>query len=539
MKNFSLLHVVRPRDSAFIVWAVIAALVLSGDLMAQAPSAASAQAAQSEELTFVSGIRFTGNSVFASDVLEPLVADRFGSSLSLAELRALAARIDAHYHAMGYLLARTVIPQQDFARSDRTVEFRVLEGTLGEIRVQGSERFSDERVARMVRDRVGVRPGDVVHVHDLERALAGLNRSTDLELKSSLQPGQSTGSTDLVVQVHEPKFVDLHVEANNFGSAATGRYRVSPGVHLSGLSRRGDSLAVNAVLSPESSNLYAAQLHYRTPVRQGRTQVAAYVSAGNFDVGRELSVLEIEGRNFAWGVGMSRSFVPTPSASVTFDAWFEARDLRQQMLGFTTSDDRIRKLRVGATYDWTAGGGRTLVGANIHAGLGERFGGMAAESVLSSRSFARADNSFTRLSYDITRVQPIAPRWLLLGRLVGQHAFDSLVAGEQWAIGGAGSVRGHAQSAYSGDSGQTLMLEARYSLLPARNRYQLVTFAERGRVSLRMPLVDQPGSRTLSGAGVGVRASIDRWQVRADVGVPVGVSTDGNVVYNAQLMFRF
>ncbi len=504
----------------------------------QAQTAASGTAAA--ESVFVAGVRFSGNSVFTDAELQALISDRVGALLTFADLRAIAESVDAHYHRHGYRLARTVIPEQDFARADQTVELRVLEGTLGEVRIQGTERASEERVARLVHEHIGMRSGDVVDVQHLERSLANLNRTTDLQIRSTLQAGSATGSTDLIVIVEEPEFFSAYVETNNFGSVSTGRYRISPGFQLNGLSPRGDTLAFNAVLSPESSNLYAGQIHYRTPIGQGRTVVGAYVSGGNFDVGRELAVLEIEGRNRAWGVGMSRGLMSTLSSSLTLDAWLESRDLRQQMLGFTTSDDRIRKLRLGVTWDHSGGAGRTFVAANVHVGLGERLGAMEDDSLMSSRSFAGADNNFTRLSLDVTRVQPLTDRWLMLARLTGQHAFDSVVAGEQWAIGGAGSVRGHAQSVYSGDSGQTLMVEARYTILPGNERYQLVTFAEHGRVAVRTPLIGQPKSRDLTGAGVGMRAAIDRWQLRADVGVPVGrVKTDGSTVVNAQLMYRF
>ncbi len=60
----------------------------------------------------VKTIQITGNTQFNSAELHPLVAAGEGKSLTLSQLRELAARISDYYHAHGFPLAQAIIPAQ-------------------------------------------------------------------------------------------------------------------------------------------------------------------------------------------------------------------------------------------------------------------------------------------------------------------------------------------------------------------------------------------------------------------------------------------
>merc|ERR1711965_979265 len=148
---------------------------------------------------------------------------------------------------------------------------------------------------------------------------------------------------------------------------------------------------------------------------------------------------------------------------------------------------------------------------------------MDDDSALSSRAFAEADNDFTKVTVDLTRIQRLNARTLLIPRLYGQYAFDPLVSSEQWAIGGVNSVKGHPPSVYSGDSGLTASLEARYDLFADDDRYQLVGQLSHGRLYIKEPFYDQDDERDVSGASLGLLAR--PWEpieVRLDWGLPLG-----------------
>ena len=514
------------------------AVMAANVAMANDSSPASAPTQSTQARVMVQAVEFSGNRAFSSEQLQAQVSADLGRQMSLVEMKALAAKVEAYYHSQGYKLVKVVVPAQDFA-NQQALKLVVLEGWLGQVQVKGAKRFSSEQVVDAL-TAGGVVSGKPFTLEEVERALTHLNRLSGIEVSSTLQPGSETGSTDLVVDVTEEARVQGAVEANNYGSKDTGEYRLMPSLKFANLTGHGDEANVLSLTSLGDGDLWYGYVDYSLPLNARGTKARAYYSQGNVDVGSTYRVLEIEGDNKSWGLGVSQDFVRSARSIVTAEAWLESQDLEQSILGIRTAEDKIRKLRFGLNLDNSDLYGRTLASAGLHYGLGEVLGGMDNESIMSSRASAEADNRFTKFTFDIARLQQVTPRFLVIPRIAGQFSLDSLVSSEQWGIGGFNSVVGHAPSTYSGDHGFTVSLEGRYSLFKDSDRYQATARLDHGQVWLKQTLVDQDDHQDLTGAAIGLLARpIDSVDLRLDVGVPVGDKTeDGSYVY-AQARYRF
>ncbi|WP_386365230.1 ShlB/FhaC/HecB family hemolysin secretion/activation protein [Stutzerimonas tarimensis] len=498
--------------------------------------ATASQAAQASVM--VSQVSFSGNRTFTADQLSALIAHDIGRPMTLKDMRDLAEKIQQHYHASGYRLVKVVVPVQDFA-NQQALQLVVMEGWLGNIKVIGNQRYSDERVAAALRA-TGVVESETFALESVERALTRLNRQSGIEVRSTLQPGEETGSTDLIVEVEEAPRIQGAIEANNYGNETTGEHRLIPSIRLANLTGRGDELNALAMTSIGQGDVSFQYIDYAVPVNALGTKARAYYSQGNVTVGREFRVLDIEGDNRSWGLGVSHDYIRSARNIYSVEGWLESQDLEQKMLGIVSSEDQIRKLRLRFGLDRTDLYGRTLGSLDLHQGLGEMLGGMDDESSLSSRSYARADNSFTKLSFDLVRLQRLSPRVVMIPRLYGQYAFDSLVSSEQWAIGGITSVAGHPSSVYSGDHGFTASLEGRYSLFSDNDRYQLFSRLDHGQVYIKQPFIDQDDSQDLTGVTFGLQARpLDSVDLRLDWALPIGDKTDKSSYLHAQLRYRF
>lgn len=164
---------------------------------------------------------------------------------------------------------------------------------------------------------------------------------------------------------------------------------------------------------------YLGYVGYETPVNASGTSVHAYAFTGNVAVGQEFRVLEIEGDSEGWGMGVTQDYLLASRTLLTLEAWFEGQDLERSLLDTIAARDRVRKFRFGAAYDRSDLRGRTLLSVDLHQGLGTWFGGMGENSVLSSRSYAGADNEFTKLTFDLARLQRINKRFVVIPRLYG------------------------------------------------------------------------------------------------------------------------
>lgn len=485
----------------------------------------------------VSQVRFTGNSVYDQQTLAALVTSDLNKDLTFAQLTAMAARVEKHYHANGYQLTRVVLPKQD-VRSGAPLEIQVLEGRLGQINVTGNKRYSAKRVQDTATGFIA--PGKPFTIAQVERPLVILNQRSGITASSMLKPGAQVGYTDIDIEVKEGRRITGSVETNNFGTEDTGEFGVTAAAALPNLLGMGDELSLFTTIPLDGSDSWQWQAEYAMPVNAIGTTAGAYIGSGKNRAENEYAILDIKGDTFSWGAGATHSFVFNARNILKIQAWFEWQDLKQKMLGFTTSEDKIRKIRAGGDFDRKDSKGRTLISLYFHHGLGEILGGMDSNSVLSSRAYARADNNFAKLTLNAIRMQSFTPRFYAMFNLSSQLSFTPLVSGEQIYLGGANTIRGQPASYYYGDDGYVANAEGRFSILPDTSRWQLAAFIDHGQVHVREPMVGQKKWSSLSGAGIGGRAEIIKnLDARLDLGFPLGAQRGKSCYLYIQARYSF
>jgi hemolysin activation/secretion protein len=98
--------------------------------------------------------------------------------------------------------------------------------------------------------------------------------------------------------------------------------------------------------------------------------------------------------------------------------------------------------------------------------------------------------------------------WTATARLRGQLSRDALIAGEQFALGGAGWVRGLTEREATGDSGHVFNLEGLSPALFAGIR--AIAFYDAGRARPENSAPGQPPHQGASSAGLGLRGGLGR-----------------------------
>lgn len=485
----------------------------------------------------VGGIAFIGNSVFSDKELKGLVASDVGRRLTFGQIKAMASKVESYYHKKGYQIAKVIIPRQDM-KPGGVLKIQILEGRLGKVNVSGNKRYSSTRVADTFY--AFTKQDKPFTMAELERPLVLLNSRAGISVNSTLAPGEQTGQTDVEIEVEEAPRVTGALEMNNFGSKDSGEYRIVPYLAFPNVTGVGDELSVFGVISPDSIDSWYWQTAYARPVDLYGTSINTYFGRGRNQVGNDYAILDIKGENSSWGAGVSRRFIYSARTSLELQSWFEWQDMEQQMLGFTTSNDNIRKIRIGANFDHTSSGGRTYISFNIHQGLGDIMGAMSNNDPYSSRAYAKADNRFTKSVLGLMRMQSFSPSIYGILNFTAQYSPDPLVSGEQMYSGGANTVRGQPQSCYMGDSGFVINAELRYSVLADTSRLQLAAFFDHAQTYLKRPIIGQNKSSSLSGAGVGVRSQIcEGLDLRFDVALPVGTRCGDSYYLYGQIRYSF
>lgn len=426
----------------------------------------------------VDTLHVTGQTLFPEASLIAASGFTPGSSLSLSDLRGIAANISAYYNKRGYFLARAYLPPQDI--QDGAVTITVIEGQYGKIQVNNGANLSDD-VARRVLD--GLDAGNIVASAPLERRLLLLSDIPGVTVKSTLTPGTEVGTSDLAIDLGPGRPITGSVEADNAGNRYTGTYRVGGTVYFNNPTGIGDLVSLRGLVS--DSGLAYGRVAYQAPI--GNLTVGASYAHLRYDLGREFSGLDADGTADIASAYVSYPLIRSRDANLyalgNLDLkWFDDRiDL------FSTESDKKSQVLtlglIGDSRDNFSGGGWNSVS------LSWSLGHLDLETPLDraiDALTARSDGGFNVLRFAAARQQTVSGPLSLYGSVRGQLPFDNLDSSEKMELGGAYAVRAYPEGEAYGDQGYVATLEARLMLnqwtagLPGQ--FQLIAFVDAGEV---------------------------------------------------------
>lgn len=439
---------------------------------------------------------FTPSEILTKEELEAIARDYRDKELTLADLQQLAERVNELYRSKGVVTARAVIPPQDV--SSGVVQIRLVEGRYGRIRLEGNDSTS----ADYVRWRLGQEPGALVDLNVLERELIRFNRTTDVQARAELKPGESFGTTDLHLMLLEPPRHDLRLFIDNAGSKNTGEWRQGVSyLNRSVFGWRDDlSLSANRADGVES---YA--LGYGVPINRwgGRARYGFYKDYTEITDG-PLEVLDITGRSEAHILSLRQPTYVSQSVQLDLTAGYTKRNSANWISGVFLQSTKTETGNIGLEVQASGVKGYGLASYYLTSGHAA-VSGSGRESYTIGRGSLRG-------IYDLGR-------WSARAAVSFQHSGDRLLpSSEQIFIGGEGSVRGYPVGVYSGDRGYIASMELHHPLGASgggREGSELAAtgfvFADYGNVKpFRPPNTALRSYEELSSLGFGVNATLFR-----------------------------
>lgn len=448
----------------------------------------------------VNSLHVTGETVYREADLLALTGFQPGSSLSLAELQAMALKITNHYRKDGYFLAQGYLPAQQV--NDGTVTIAVNEGRYGKISLHNQTNTSDALVYGLLG---GLNSGDLITSEPLEDRLLLLSDLQGVVVKSTLVPGATPGTSDLIVDVSPGRPVTGSVEADDAGNPYTGEYRVGATVHINNLAGHGDVATFRYLTS--GSGLEYGRASYQAQF--GRATAGVAYTYLDYHLGRQFAVLDAHGTAKIWSVYGSYPLMRSRNNDLSVLVAYDDKTFQDKVdLTSSVTDKKIHVLTVGLRGDHrdTFNGG----GYSAYALTGS-FGKLdirtPAALFLDSLA-ARSNGSYGKLALYAMRLQRLTDSWSLYGAINGQLASKNLDISEKMELGGMYAVRAYPEGEAYADEGYVLNLEARW-LMPRfwdrqSGQMHLVGFVDTGSVTLnKNPWGVGPNHRTLSGYGVG------------------------------------
>ncbi len=455
-------------------------------------------------------IRVSGARAFTEAELQALVADALGKELTLAELDGLAWRITRHYRDAGYLLARAYLPAQEIA--DGVVEIAVLEGRLGKLRIENHSPLADERIARRLE---ALKEGEAVEGAVLERSLLLLGDLPGVDVKSTLRPGVSVGTTDLDVRLAARAPHAGSLELDNHGNPYTGEWRLGGSFTAANLAGIGDSLALRALAA---EGMRYGRLAWQLPLNDAGTQAGAAYSGMRYELGKDFATLKAHGTAGIGSLYLLHPVLRSRAANVNAQLNYDDKRLADDTDATATRSTRKTGVWTlglsGDRADSLGGGGLFQWSLAWSAGRLDLDPANRALDALGHRT----QGGYDKLALNLSRQQRLTDALTLSAKVQAQRAGKNLDSSEKTALGGPQAVRAYPQGEAPADDAWLASLELAWRFAPD---WQASLFhdAAAGRLNHRPLAADTDNTRRLSGTGLGLA-----WQRPGDFAVQLGIA---------------
>lgn len=474
----------------------------AGTALAQASAPAAVPAATAASTTFaITGFEASGEVPLPAAEIDAALAPFVGPQGTLETLQRASSALEALFQARGFALHRVSLPAQDLGGR---VRLQVVRFVVGAVEVSGNQQFSSDNIRRSI---PAVREGETPNFRDMAVQTAIANESPSKQVQVTVKESEEADKIDIKMTVRDARPWTASLSLNNTGSNATGNDRTTLSLGHANLWNLDHQLSAALTTSLERSEAVdQLGLNYKAPLYDwGAVLGASYTRStvvGNF------GAFNSTGEGQTWGLSLQKYLQPEGGTRKYWHVLLDEKTFNvSKVNGVPIATQVVRKslpLTVGLVSRSEADD--AIWGYNLEAAVSALSGSGAGLADYRTEDARIQSAQWTALRAGFNYLAPFATGWLWSVRTQLQLADTPLIAGEQFGLGGASSVRGAAERAVTGDSGALLVLEVSTQELAPGTR--LVGFADGGWVNslnTGASTANKPATDQLSSVGLGLR----------------------------------
>ncbi len=494
--------------SVRLAWCLAASAALPA--LAQQPPASGAIQAAATPVFAIKGFQVTGENPLGDSETARVLAPFVRADATIETLQKATAALEAALKERGFGLHRVALPPQDVG--DRVtlniVKFNVSRVTLEKLAI-----YDEANIRRSVPE---LQEGQTPNFKVLAVQTAIANENPNKQIQVGIKEADEPDKIDATITVKESRPWTFGASLSNGGSESSGRDRFTlSGGHTNLFNRDHQFVGAYTTSLERTSDVKQFGLSYKVPLyEQGGVIGASYTRS---DVVGNFGTFTSTGAGHTVGVNYTHYLPPEGGRrnylSVAFDdKLFRASVINDQTIGV---DRRARPVTVGfasrTDTDTAVWGYNVDLAVNMSGGHGNDLESYRAEdpNIETTRWKALRGGANYSSSFN--------GNWIWGVRGQYQYSPDVLISGEQFGLGGQGSVRGTSiERPISGDKGLSVSLELTTpELMPG---LRLLGFVDAGWLGNNNPAPPRPTTDRLASAGVGLRYGSGAYAVSIDYG---------------------
>ncbi|WP_204103074.1 MULTISPECIES: ShlB/FhaC/HecB family hemolysin secretion/activation protein [Spirulina sp. CCY15215] len=472
----------------------------------------------------IQAFEFTGNTAFDGDRLARELAGYTNIPITFAQLLQAKSCLTDLYVREGYITTGAFLPANlSLGQVEAAiVPIKIVEGRLSEIKIDIQGRLDPS----YIRSRLQLATHPPLHRDRLLEALKLLQLDPLIQsLSAELATGIDPGTNVLYISAVAANPWTIAIDSNNSRSPSIGSFRRGASIGNGNFIGIGDRLALT-YSNTDGSNSF--DISYALPLSPHNTLLQFnFGTATSTIIESPFDRLNIDASSQYYQLTLRHPLQQTPTEELALSV------VLSHTRGATTLQDIPFPLSPGADIDgktnitalrfiqeWTKRDTQQVFALRSQFSLGiDALGSTIQRSNPDSNFFAwQGQGQWVRqLGTNTT-----APTILLRGGV--QLSDRPLLSGEQFGLGGFGSVRGYRQDSLLTDNGIFASAEIRIPILKltkAQTTVQIIPFIEGG-MGWNSGDSETPDPNTLAAVGVGLQVlQGDRFNARLDWGLPL------------------
>lgn len=454
-----------------------------------------------------------GNTLLSPDVIDEALAPFTGRQKDFGDVqRGLEAMQDA-YQQRGYASVQVLLPEQELDKGE--VRFLVIETKIGKITIEGNEHFSSENIRRSV---PALTPGKTPNSRDIAASIKVANESPAKQTAVLLRSGQREGEVDATIRVADVNPGRYAVSFDNSGNSNTGRYRVGFAFQHANLWDRDHVLTAQYLTSPENpSKVTVLGVGYHIPLYARGDSMDFVAGYSDVDSGTVQDLFTVTGQGAIYALRYNQALPRWGEMDQRLIYGIDYKAFKNNVLPIGQAINLVPDITIHPL---------SIAYSGLLRGTQQEFSYIAQISQNLPGGSDGTDQDFknsridSRATYRIYRLggsySTTAQDWQFRVNFNAQYTKHALVAGEQFGLGGAESIRGFKERYASNDRGYRSNFEIYTPDLGGKTgfdnlRLRLLTFYDTGTLGRNARQLGELSGASLDSVGFGIRLNYNNY----------------------------